>query len=184
MVEALCSPRLLVSNSKTISYTIKVITEKYISQESESWKQEKIGVNVWKKNHVSSSSPPSPPGLLLPGCWPPNASPPLGPCWAPQLLWEIGGWEDLHWCWLLTSPPLLGPCWARQLWEVSGEDNSSHYWLVPLCLGVHWDVHLAIVDEAEFAGLPEQRLAIFITSYYEQIRFLTFWTLWTKLTIL
>ena len=58
-----------------------------------------------------------------------------------------------------------------------GDDNSSHCWLVPLCLGVHWDVHLAIVDEAGLAGLPEQRLAFFITSYYQQIKFLTFLTL-------
>ena len=52
----------------------------------------------------------------------------------------------------------LGPCWACQLWEVPGDDNSSHCRLVPLCLGVHWDVHLGIVDEAGLAGLPEQRL--------------------------
>ena len=84
-----------------------------------------------------------------------------------------------YWCWLLTSPPLLRPCWARQLWEVPGDDNSSHCRLVPLCLGVHWDVHLVIVDEAGLAGLPEQRLAFFITSYYKQIQFLTLSTLWS-----
>ena len=61
-----------------------------------------------------------------------------------------------------------------ELWEISSDDNSSDGWLVPFCLGVHWDVHLGVVDEAGLAGLPEQRLAIFITSYYEQIRFLTF----------
>ena len=37
-----------------------------------------------KKNHVFSSSPPSPPGLLLPGCWPPTVPPPLGPLSSPM----------------------------------------------------------------------------------------------------
>ena len=117
------------------------------------------------------------PARVLTSFRPPST--PLGSCWALQLLWEIGGWEALHWCWLLTSPPLLRPCWARQLWEVPGDDNSSHCRLVPLCLGVHWDVHLVIVDEAGLAGLPEQRLAFFITSYYKQIQFLTLSTLWS-----
>ena len=34
-----------------------------------------------------------------------------------------------------------------------------------------------LVDEAGLAGLPEQRLAFFITSYYKQIQFLTLSTL-------
>ena len=81
------------------------------------------------------------PARVLTSFRPPST--PLGPCWALQLLWEIGGWEALYWCWLLTSPPLLRPCWARQLWEVPGDDNSSHCRLVPLYLGVpHWEVHL------------------------------------------
>ena len=86
----------------------------------------------------------------------------------------------------MEGPPLMliidlfssaGPLLARQLWEVPGDDNSSHCRLVPLCLGVHWDVHLVIVDEAGLAGLPEQRLAFFITSYYKQIQYLTLSTL-------
>ena len=47
-----------------------------------------------------------------------------------------------------------------ELWEISSDDNSSDGWLVPFCLGVHWDVHLGVVDEAGLAGLPEQRLVL------------------------
>ena len=42
-----------------------------------------------------------------------------------------------------------------ELWEISSDDNSSDGWLVPFCLGVHWDVHLGVVDVAGLAGLPD-----------------------------
>ena len=68
-----------------MSYTVKIVTGCRIVK--------KVKVKNWKnwcqclkKNHVFSSSPPSPPGLLLPGCWPPTASPPLGP-WAHP--WDV-----------------------------------------------------------------------------------------------
>ena len=47
---------------------------------------------------------------------------------------------------------------ALQLGEVPGYGNSSYCRLVPLCLGVHWDVHIGVVDEAGLDGLPEQGL--------------------------
>ena len=77
-----------------MSYTVKIVTGCRIVK--------KVKVKNWKnwcqclkKNHVFSSSPPSPPGLLLPGCWPPTASPPLGP-WAHP-------WDVKH-------GPILEPC--------------------------------------------------------------------------
>ena len=70
-----------------MSYTVKIVTgcrifksRKWMSKNRKNWCQ------CLKKNHVFSSSPPSPPGLLLPGCWPPTASPPLGP-WAHP--WDV-----------------------------------------------------------------------------------------------
>ena len=107
--------------TKTMSYTIKVIAEKYISQESESRK---------KKNHVFSSSPPSPPGLLLPRGWPPIALPPLGPnglssfsgrlvvggtsidvdYWPLLLCWALGG---LWGFWLLSHFGAQRRRWAQ-----------------------------------------------------------------------
>ena len=62
-----------------------------------------------------------------------------------------------------------------QLWEIPSDDNSSYSWLVPLCLGVHWDVHLGIEDEAGFAGLPEQRLVMcFKQSEFEVVDVIIF----------
>ena len=47
-----------------------------------------------------------------------------------------------------------------KLWEIPSDDNSSYSWLVPLCLGVHLDVHLGIMDVAGLAGLPDQGLVM------------------------
>ena len=47
-----------------------------------------------------------------------------------------------------------------ELWKISSDDNSSDCWLVPFCLGVHWDVHIGVVDEAGLDGLPEQGLSV------------------------
>jgi len=47
-----------------------------------------------------------------------------------------------------------------KLREIPSDDNSSYSWLVPLCLGVHLDVHLGIMDVAGLAGLPDQGLVM------------------------
>ena len=123
--------------TKTMSYTIKVIAEKYISQESESRKK-RIMCSPLLLHPLQGSSCP---GVdLLPQ---PPSMPRLGPDGLSSFSGRLVVEGPPYWCWLLTSPPLLGPCWARQLCEVPGDDNSSHCRLVPLYLGVsHWDVHL------------------------------------------
>ena len=116
--------------TKTMSYTIKVIAEKYISQESESRKK-RIMCSPLLLHPLQGSSCP---GVdLLPQ---PPSMPRLGPDGLSSFSGRLVVEGPPYWCWLLTSPPLLGPCWARQLCEVTGDDNSSHCRLVPLYLSL------------------------------------------------
>ena len=63
--------------------------------------------------------------------------------------------------WLKLAPFKQNGLGALQLGEVPGYGNLSYCRLVPLCLGVHWDVHVVgVVDEAGLDGLPEQGLFI------------------------
>ena len=61
-----------------------------------------------------------------------------------------------------------------QLWEIPSDDNSSYSWLVPLCLGVHLNVYLGMMDVAGLAGLPEQRpeegLILLMVAYIKPIK--------------